>query len=224
MQKSLRNIYKMLYAHFGPRHWWPAESPFEVMVGAILTQNTAWPNVEKAITNLKRKRLLSPRKIDRATSKSLYDPLRPSGYYKEKSKKLKAFVKFLIQFSKGNIDKLRTYGTKSLRKELLKIKGVGPETADSMLLYALNKPVFVVDAYTKRILTRHKLIPRDATYEKIQDFFMNSLPRRAKLFNEYHALIVEAGKNYCKKRKPLCKICPLSAIGGKTVDFNKDMV
>jgi len=219
MTKTLLDIYNRLHAHFGPQHWWPAENPFEVMIGAILTQNTAWSNVEKAIANLKRRKLLSPRKIERIHPRTLAVAIRPSGFYNEKAKKLKAFIKFLISFTGGNINKLRSNGTALLRKKLLGIKGIGEETADSILLYALNKPIFVVDAYTKRVFTRHKLISKDAAYGEIQRFFMNNLPRRVKLFNEYHALIVEAGKNYCKKNNPLCKICPL-----KDFKYDKNMV
>ena len=209
---KLTDIYNRLYAHFGPQHWWPAENPFEVMIGAILTQNTAWSNVEKAIANLKRKRLLSPQKIKRIHARHLAALIKSSGFYNEKTKKLKAFIKFLIGFCDGNINKLYPNGTEVLRKEFLKIKGIGEETADSILLYALNKPIFVVDAYTKRIFIRHRLITKDATYGEIQKFFMNNIPKRVKLFNEYHALIVQAGKNYCKKNNPLCEICPLKVV------------
>ena len=209
---KLLNIYNKLRSHFGPRHWWPAKTPFEVMVGAILTQNTAWSNVEKAINNLKRKKLLTPQKMMRVPAKNLKTLIRPSGFYNEKAKKLKNFAEFLIKFSNGNVDKLKSYNASTLRRKLLSVKGIGPETADSILLYALDKPVFVVDAYTKRIFARHKLLPRDATYEETQKFFTRALPRKTKLFNEYHALIVEVGKNYCRKKRPLCEICPLKVV------------
>ncbi|MBL7156947.1 MAG: endonuclease III domain-containing protein [Candidatus Omnitrophica bacterium] len=182
------------------------------MVGAILTQNTAWSNVEKAINNLKRKKLLTPQKMMRVPAKNLKTLIRPSGFYNEKAKKLKNFAEFLIKFSNGNVDKLKSYNASTLRRKLLSVKGIGPETADSILLYALDKPVFVVDAYTKRIFARHKLLPRDATYEETQKFFTRALPRKTKLFNEYHALIVEVGKNYCRKKRPLCEICPLKVV------------
>jgi len=216
---ELLDIYNRLYAHFGPRHWWPAENPFEVMIGAILTQNTAWSNVEKAIANLKRKKLLSPQKMKRVHPRTLAVAIRPSGFYNEKAKKLKAFIKFLILSCDGNINRLCSNGAATLRKKLLNIKGIGEETADSILLYALNKPIFVVDAYTKRVFARHRLISEDAAYGEIQKFFMNNLPKKVKLFNEYHALIVEAGKNYCKKNNPLCEICPL-----KDFKYNENMV
>ena len=206
---DLVHIYNKLYAHFGPRHWWPAKTPFEVMVGAILTQNTAWSNVEKAIGNLRKKRLLSPEKIGKVASGELRTLIRPSGFYNEKTKKLKTFVGFLNGFGKKGIEKLSRYETKPLRKILLGLKGIGPETADSILLYAFGKSVFVVDAYTKRIFSRHGLVSKNATYDEIQKFFADNLSKSAKLFNEYHALIVETGKNYCRKKKPFCKICPL---------------
>jgi len=209
---KLIEIYHLLYGHFGPRHWWPARSPFEVMIGAILTQNTAWPNVEKAIRNLKKKKLLSPWKIKRVSVRELRKAIRPSGFYREKAKKLKNFVYFLYKFCGADIKKLRAYSTDALRKELLRVNGIGPETADSILLYAVGKSIFVVDAYTKRIFTRHGLIRESATYAGTQEFFMRNLPKRRKLFNEYHALIVEAGKNYCKKKNPLCAICPLRVV------------
>ncbi len=202
MRSSLKNIYNKLYSHFGPQHWWPAKTTFEVMVGAILTQNTAWPNVERAIKNLKKEKLLSPRKINDVSLRKLGSVIKPSGFYNEKAKKLKNFVKFLLKHGTANIR----------REDLLGVKGIGPETADSILLYALGKPVFVVDAYTRRVFARHKLIPEDASYEQIQAFFMKNLSNSTRLFNEYHALIVKVGKNYCRKNKPLCEICPLKSI------------
>jgi endonuclease-3 related protein len=218
-ERTLLSIYNRLYGHFGPRYWWPAATPFEVMVGAILTQNTAWSNVEKAIANLKREKALSPRKIARIHPGTLAALIKSSGFYNEKTKKLKAFIKFLSGFCGGDINKLSSNSLGALRKKLLGVKGIGRETADSMLLYALNKPIFVVDAYTKRIFARHRLISKDSSYDEVQEFFMGNLPRRVKLFNEYHALIVETGKNYCKKNKPLCKFCPL-----KTFKYGENMV
>lgn len=217
-RKKLIVVYRALHAHFGPRHWWPAETPFEVMVGAILTQNTAWPNAEKAIINLKRKNLLSPPKILSVDKRKLKSLIRPSGFYNEKAKKLKAFVQFLYETCNGRINGLRLLRTKALRNKLLEVKGIGEETADSILLYALGRPIFVVDAYTRRMLLRHDLISENATYAEIQKFFTERLPRSRKLFNEYHALIVEIGKNYCRKKKPLCEECPVRrTIGKETV-------
>ncbi|PIU41452.1 MAG: endonuclease [Candidatus Omnitrophica bacterium CG07_land_8_20_14_0_80_42_15] len=207
---KLLEMYDKMYKHFGPRHWWPADTPFEVMVGAILTQNTSWKNVEKAIRNLKGKKVLNLKSLYKLNINRLALLIRPAGFYNLKAKRLKNFVNFLF---------LRYNNTKSiarrplalLRNELLEVKGVGPETADSILLYALGKPVFVVDAYTKRILTNHGFIKKDAGYDEIQKLFMDNLPRKRQLFNEYHALIVETGKNFCRK-KPLCGICPLKGL------------
>ena len=215
----LLNIYNKLYAHFGPRHWWPADSPFEVMIGAILTQNAAWSNVEKAISNLKHAGLLTPKKIEKVSTRTLQKAVRPSGFYKEKAKKLKDLVRFLSATCSGNIKKLSSQKIHLLRNALLGVNGIGPETADSILLYALRKRVFVVDAYTKRIFTRHGLLPESSSYDEVQDLFIRNLPSSIKLFNEYHALIVETGKNYCKKRNPKCKICPL-----KTFKYSKNML
>ena len=218
-RRALLKIYKTLYAHFGPRSWWPADTSFEVMIGAVLTQNTAWRNVEKAIKNLKKAHLLSPKKIAKVHLRTLEDAVRPSGFYKEKAKKLKNLVRFLDISCKGSIRKLSLENTSSLREKLLSVKGIGPETADSILLYALNKSIFVVDAYTKRIFSRHLLVSKDSNYEETQELFMKNLPHKRKLFNEYHALIVELGKNYCKKRKPLCGKCPLKAF-----KYRKNMI
>jgi len=178
----------------------------------VLTQNTAWSNVEKAIVNLRKKKLLSPQKMKKVSSGTLRALIRPSGFYNEKTKKLKALVSYLMESCGGNLGKLGSSETAFLRKELLAIKGIGPETADSILLYAFGRSVFVIDAYTKRIFERHKLVREDDTYEEMQEFFMKNLPRKAKLFNEYHALIVELGKDYCKKSKPRCRICPLGVV------------
>ena len=207
--KKLKSIYNKLYKHFGPLGWWPGKSSFEVMIGAILTQNAAWSNVEKAIKNLKKEKSLSIKRIETIALKDLNLLIRPSGFYRQKAKRLKSLVRFLNKICDGKILKLRGFKLNFLRNEFLKINGIGEETADSILLYALDKPTFVVDTYTKRICFRHKLLKKDATYKETQDFFVQNLPKSVKLFNEYHALIVETGKNYCKKKKPLCKLCPL---------------
>ena len=212
MNNRLNIIYKKLYAHSGPQNWWPADTPFEVMVGAILTQNTNWRNVEKAIGNLKKHRLLEPDRLYRLSYKRLAALIKPAGYYNIKAKRLKAFLKFFIKNYKGNIRNMSLIDTHQLRHQLLSVNGIGPETADSILLYALDKPAFVVDAYTKRILVRHHLIKADASYEQIQSFFRKGLKTNVKFFNEYHALLVKAGKDICLKAKPKCAICPLKSI------------
>lgn len=209
MKRSLTAVYKKLYAYFGPQSWWPGDSPFEVMVGAILTQNTSWSAVEKAIANLKKNNLLFPRKLYRLARGKLALLIRPAGYYNIKAKRLRNFLKFFLNHYQGNAKKMSRQETAALRRQLLSVNGIGQETADSMLLYALNKPVFVVDAYTKRIFLRHKLIRPDADYSQVQELFMYSLKPEAKLFNEYHALLVKLGKEFCLKNKPRCNICPL---------------
>lgn len=209
ISNTLKKTYNKLFSALGPQSWWPGDSPFEVVVGAILTQNTAWINVEKAIENLKKAKVLSPKKMNDIKEKELAVLIRPAGYFNVKAKRIKYFLKHLFDRYGGRIDKIFLKDTDVLRTELLSINGIGPETADSILLYAGNHPVFVVDTYTKRILLRHHIINRDADYHKIQEIFMKSLSHDAKIFNEYHALIVNVGKNYCKSRKPLCRSCPL---------------
>lgn len=220
MKRELGLIYQKLYAYFGPQHWWPADSPFEVMVGAILTQNTNWANVEKAIDNLKKNKLLSQDALYRLSPKRLASLIRPAGYYNIKAKRLKEFLAFLFKVYRGSIGKISKVDAVTLRRQLLSVHGVGPETADSILLYSLNKPVFVVDAYTKRILMRHSLLKEDSSYDEIQNLFMQNLKNDVKLFNEYHALLVKLGKDFCLKSKPRCKICPLKSQKSKVKTQN----
>jgi endonuclease III related protein len=202
-------FYERLSAKLGPMHWWPAKTPFEVIAGAILTQNTAWTNVKRALDNLRQERLLTPRAVERVSLGRLARLVRPSGYFRQKARKLKAFVGFLRQDFGGSLARMFRTPTAELRVQLLEVHGIGPETADSILLYAGNHPVFVVDAYTKRILLRHSLISEKAGYEDVRKLFERSLPRDAKLYNEYHALIVNVGKRWCRSEKPLCDQCPL---------------
>ena len=209
MKSKLKLIYQKLSSCFGPQHWWPADSAFEVMVGAILTQNTSWSNVEKAITNLKKHKFLNPVKLYNLADQKLGSLIRPAGYYNIKTKRLKEFLKFYINNYGASAKKMSAKKLSALRKEFLLVKGVGPETADSILLYALNKPIFVIDSYTKRIFSRHKLLKENAGYDEAQELFMGNLTRSAKLFNEYHALIVALAKTYCSKSRPKCAACPL---------------
>jgi len=211
METLLIKIYKRLYEVYGPRHWWPGETPFEVMVGAILTQNTSWKNVEKAIRNLKARKVLHVRGIHQLKRSQLASLVRSSGYFRIKADRLKTFVNFLFENYSGNLGKMRKEGLNILRQKLLGIKGIGPETADSILLYGLQKPIFVVDAYTKRILSRHGIISEKASYEEVHRLFMEHLPHDERLFNEYHALLVHLGKTLCKKT-PRCDLCPLRGI------------
>ncbi|MGD0281307.1 MAG: endonuclease III domain-containing protein [Dissulfurispiraceae bacterium] len=208
-KKTLLEIYDKLYAAYGPQHWWPGDSPFEVAVGAILTQNTNWSNVEKAIANLKAARLLSARALHNIPAANLASLIRPSGYFNIKAGRLRAFLAFLMKTYGGSMKKMGKGDTASLRHSLLNVHGIGPETADSILLYALNKPVFVIDAYTKRVLSRHGIIDFRASYDEYQLLFHEALDQDTELFNEYHALLVMVGKDYCKP-KPRCENCPLS--------------
>lgn len=215
MQWLLMNIYRKLYQAYGPRDWWPAETSFEVMVGAILTQNTSWRNVEKAIQKLKGKGVLNPEGIHDLKKTQLASLIKSSGYYRIKADRLKAFVNFLFEEFDGDLKRMGRERLGELREKLLGVKGIGPETADSILLYGLKKSIFVVDAYTKRILSRHKMILENTAYEEVQKLFMEHLPLDEKLFNEYHALLVHLGKTVCKKI-PRCDICPLrDKIGNK---------
>jgi endonuclease-3 related protein len=207
-------MYALLDGHFGNLRWWPAEEPFEVMVGAILTQNTAWTNVEKAIAALKGERLLSPEALSQIAEEALATIIRPSGYYNVKAKRIKSFVRFFREEYAGNIAIMSTEELPILREKLLGVRGIGQETADSILLYACGKPVFVCDAYTRRILHRHGMIDDGADYRRIQEMFMNHLPHDAPLFNQFHALIVYAGKTFCRKM-PKCERCPLSTLRPK---------
>jgi len=208
MKNKLIRLYKVLYKAFGPQHWWPAETQFEVIVGAILTQNTAWTNVEKAIRNLAREKLLNPSALRSVNKKKLAGLIRPSGYYNIKTDRLKNFSRFLHKRYGGSLKKMFSQDLQVLRAELLSVNGLGKETADSILLYAGRKPIFVVDVYTRRILSRHKMVPEDSSYEAIQDLFMGHLPHDNVLFGEYHALLVNLAKNICSKKKPKCSGCP----------------
>jgi len=211
MQRLLMNIYQILYQTYGPRNWWPGETPFEVMVGAILTQNTSWRNVEKAIEKLKGKGVLNPVGIHRLQKSKLASLIKSSGYFRIKADRLKSFVSFLFEEYDGKIKKMREEGLGELREKLLEVKGIGPETADSILLYGLRKPIFVVDAYTRRVLSRHGVVSERASYDEIQKLFMDHLPWDERLFNEYHALLVHLGKTLCKKN-PKCDSCLLQNI------------
>lgn len=207
---ELRKYFERLYKSFGPQRWWPGETRFEVMIGAILTQNTAWTNVEKAIRNLKKRGALSPKAMKALDKSELSELIRPAGYFNVKAKRITNFLDHLFEEHAGSIDRLLK-PRQGLRDELLSINGIGPETADSILLYAGNIPEFVVDAYTRRIFSRHGFFENSAGYHEVKEIFTNALPRDAKLFNEYHALIVRTGKDYCRPRSPLCEECPLKA-------------
>ena len=209
MTARLQKAYRKLYAFFGPQDWWPAKSRFEVIVGAILTQNTSWKNVEKAIKNLRKEKALSARKLYLMPVKKLARLIRPAGFFNLKAGYLKAFLEFYFKTYCGSLKKMARQDTAVLRKQLLGVKGIGEETADSILLYALDKPVFVVDAYTKRIFSRHKMVKNNSPYQAVQNLFSQNLEKEVKLFNEYHALLVKLAKEYCLKGEPQCALCPV---------------
>jgi endonuclease-3 related protein len=206
----LIRVFDTLLAHYGHQHWWPGDTPFEISIGAILTQNTSWRNVERAIACLKDQRCLSVRAIFTISQAKLGQLIRSSGFYTIKAKRLKAFVQFLVDRYGGNIEKMKHKRVDVLREELLGVKGIGDETADSILLYALEKPVFVIDAYTRRIFSRHGLIDQRAAYGEIKDLFEQHLAKDVKRYNEYHALLVKLGKERCRAQHPLCDGCPLN--------------
>lgn len=204
---TFKQVYKKLFNHYGPQYWWPGDTPFEIMVGAILTQNTAWTNVERAITNLKANDCLTPAAILAAPIEKLAQWLQPSGYFNIKAKRLRNYCQWYVDA--GQFSKLKTWDTKTLRKQLLGVNGVGPETADDILLYAFERPIFVIDAYTRRLFSRLQLADVEMGYEDLRRLFEGKLTTDAALFNEYHALIVRHAKEVCKKR-PSCEVCCLS--------------
>ncbi len=208
-QPPLDEYYNSLFTALGPQHWWPGKTQFEVIVGAILTQNTAWTNVERAIANLRATGLLHPAAIEKVPLGRLEGLIRSSGYFRQKARKLKAFCKFLRAEYRGSLRRMFATPTIELREKLLGVFGIGPETADSILLYGGGHGVFVVDAYTRRILGRHGWIHEGARYDEIRWIFERQFPGNAQRFNEFHALIVNTGKNFCLTQKPLCNQCPL---------------
>jgi endonuclease III related protein len=205
----LDEYYNSLLTAFGPQHWWPGDTSFEIIVGAILTQNTAWRNVEVAMGSLRAAGLLSPMAIERVPVARLERLIRSSGYFRQKARKLKAFCRFLRSEFRGSLRRMFETPTIELRQKLLTIFGVGPETADSILLYAGQHPVFVVDAYAKRLLERHGWIAPKEKYENVRWIFERQAPGDDRWFNEFHALIVKVGKQFCHKQEPLCHQCPL---------------
>jgi len=211
VSQRLQNIYHRLIDCYGPQHWWPAQEPFEVIVGAILTQSAAWGNVEKAIANLKAAKALSPKALRQLSLSEVATLIHPCGYYNAKALKLKSFAQWLGEYYSDNLNKLFSSNTDYLRQQLLSIHGIGQETADSIILYAAGKPIFVVDAYTRRIINRIGLAPDSNSYAAYQTLFMDNLPTDAELFNEYHALLVCLAKNVCRNH-PLCRQCCLNRI------------
>jgi endonuclease-3 related protein len=209
MPGKMLPVYERLLKTFGPQSWWPGDTPFEIMVGAVLTQNTSWQNVVRAIKNLREADLLEAHALYNVPLEELEELIRPAGYFHVKALRLRNLLKFLIDRYDGSLEKMFSTPLPDLRAELLAVNGIGPETADSILLYAGNLPTFVVDAYTHRILARHGWIDFEADYHQIQDYLLSSLPQDAQLYNEFHALLVHLGKNFCKKTGPKCRECPL---------------
>lgn len=219
VRDRLIQLYRSLYESYGPQGWWPAETPFEVIVGAILTQATAWRNVERAIGNLKSIAPLTPHFLLRIDKRELAELIRPAGYPNLKVRRLKSFVKHLFKRHNGSLERMLSQELDPLRKELLGIHGIGPETADSILLYAAGKPSFVVDAYTRRLLRRLGLIEEDIGYEELRALFMENLPLDAALYSEYHALIVRHCKEVCRRR-PLCRRCPIKHLDNSGITLH----
>ncbi len=220
--KVLTEIYDSLFKSFGKQYWWPGDTGFEVVIGAILTQNTNWTNVEKAIKNLKTAKVFTPKKLHEVNLEKLAELIKPSGYFNVKAKRIKYFIDWLFMNYNGSLSKLFKLDCATLREQLLSVNGIGRETADSIILYAAHKPTFVVDAYTKRVLVRHSLITEDYDYDEIKAVFEDNLPKEVTHYNEYHALIVRVGKYYCKP-KMQCEECPLKDVYRKDSSVSDKM-
>ena len=210
---QLLKIYSLLFEKYKDQHWWPADTKFEVIVGAVLTQFISWRNVVKAIDNIKERNLLDVYKMHECDIELIKEMIRPAGFFNRKSVVLKSVIAFLIEEYDGDIDKMFYTSLEVLREKLLMVKGIGPETADSILLYAGSKRIFVVDAYTIRIFTRLGFLKGDEKYHQVQQFFMNNLPTEVDLYNQYHALIVKLGSECCYGKKPKCDNCVLKDLG-----------
>ena len=210
--ETFLRVYERLHEFFGPQEWWPGETALEVVIGAVLTQNTNWANVEKAIQNLKNAGLLSFPLLQAIPLVGLAEYIRPSGYYNIKARRLKNLFQMIEEEYQGELDLLLGDTLENSRENLLSVKGVGPETADSILLYAAHQPVFVIDTYTHRVFSRHQLVPEESDYHSLQEEFLGRLPGDVSLFNEYHALIVAVAKEFCKKKRPRCQECPLQGV------------
>lgn len=211
-RRRISQVRKLLHNHFGPLHWWPAESPFEVVAGAILTQNTAWTNVEKSIANLKRANTLSLEKLAVIPLAQLEALIKPSGFFRQKAVRLQHLAKHVVSNWQGSLESLCSGPVEEARARLIALPGIGPETADSILLYAAGRASFVVDSYTRRIFERVGLLMGRETYDEIRQLFMQNLTEDAQLYNDYHAHIVQLAKAYCRKGRPLCDNCPLNEL------------
>lgn len=210
-RETLLRYYATLLQHFGPRGWWPARTRLEVILGAVLTQNTTWGNAALALNRLRKAGRLNLSNLRKTTQAELEFLIRPAGFFRQKALTIKGLLNWLELAYHGSLSKLFRRAPVELRRELLELRGLGPETVDAILLYAGGHAFFVADAYTRRILARHGLVPSDADYSSVQDFLHQTLPADRGLFNEYHALLVEVGKRYCKRQVPHCEACPLQA-------------
>jgi endonuclease-3 related protein len=210
--EALNEIYTRLLCALGPQHWWPADSAFEMMVGAILTQSTTWHNVARALERLRVSGMLSVEALATAPISRIQQRLRPSGYFRQKARRVRIFSRWLLTKYGGRPSRMFQTRLEVLREEFLSLWGIGPETADAMLLYAGNQPVFVVDAYARRLFQRHRIIVGHESYDAVQRMVMRVWPRRADIFNEFHALLVAVGKQYCHRRNPDCAHCPLGML------------
>jgi endonuclease III related protein len=205
----LTEVYRRLFDAFGPQHWWPGDTRFEMIVGAMLTQNTSWLNVERAIGNLRQADLLDPQALHAVPVEELQELIRPVGYFRVKAVRLRSVLEFIVERYDSSLDAMFSTPLPDLRRQLLEVHGIGPETADSILLYAGRLPSFVVDVYTHRIFARHGWIGFDADYDQIKDYVEGELPQEVPMYNEFHAMLVRTGKDYCRKTGPKCPECPL---------------
>jgi endonuclease III related protein len=223
MKPNLKRIYDCLFRRYGPQHWWPADSRFEVILGAILTQNTSWRNVEKALTQLRLRGLLSYHALSRMSAAEIAPWLRSSGYYNQKAQRVRVLLDYLEQRYQGSLSIMSRQQTGVLRQELLDLKGFGPETVDSILLYAFDRAVFVVDAYTRRVFSRHGLCPEPISYNGLQQWIQANIPAEVPYYNEFHALLVVLAKEHCRS-KPGCSGCPLEPLLGLPAEKPKNIV
>lgn len=202
-------FYERLFRHFGPQHWWPGDSKLEIVLGAILTQNTAWSNVEKALKNIKDAGSISLGFLRETDLNMLAQLIRPTGYFNQKAARVKGFIEYLDENYHGHLEEMLSLHLQDLRTALLSIKGIGPETADDIILYAAEKPVFVIDSYTKRVMSRHSICSQNVGYEELQTIIETQVPKNVPIYKEFHGLIVILAKNYCHKKNPDCRNCPL---------------
>lgn len=212
LMTDFQQVYQLLFDYYGPQHWWPADTPFEILVGAVLTQNTSWGNVEKALASLREKGLLEYETFSQLAPDEIAPLIRPSGYYNLKAQRLRNLITLVEEEYGGDFALFCKGERSSLREQLLSVKGIGPETADAIMLYVCRRPSFVVDTYTHRVFSRHCMVDEESDYHSIQEQFVNNLPEDTELYGEYHGLIIRVAKDFCKKKVPLCEGCPLEGV------------